>query len=142
MRLSLEIETVNGPVRTHEIGSDLVALMSFAVVRDFGAQHPLITMAERLAGSLGVRLNPLTNFYERQPEDDIDEKNIELTWQDPSSLEVTLLGLGRALNEDSEVKLLAKQGRVDNLKIEIETMLPLLSQAARDGRRVRLLYDL
>ena len=68
--------------------------------------------------------------------------HIELAWQDPSPLEVTLLGLGRALNEDSEVKMLAKQGRVDNLKIEIETMLPLLSQAARDGRRVRLLYDL
>ena len=99
-------------------------------------------MAERLARSLGVRLNPLTNFYERQPEDDIDEKNIELAWQDPSPLEVTLLNLARALDEDSEVKLLAKQGQVGNLKSEIATMLPLLSQAARDGRRVRLLYDL
>ena len=84
----------------------------------------------------------MTNFYERQPEDDIDEKNIELAWQDPSPLEVTLLNLARALDEDSEVKLLAKQGQVDNLKSEIATMLPLLSQAARDGRRVRLLYDL
>jgi len=99
-------------------------------------------MVERLARSLGVRLNPLTNFYERQPEDDIDEKNIELAWQDPSPLEVTLLNLARALDEDSEVKLLAKQGQVGNLKSEIATMLPLLSQAARDGRRVRLLYDL
>ena len=101
MQLSLEIETVNGPVQIYEIGSDLVALMSFAVVRDFGAQHPLIAMAERLARSLGVRLNPLTNFYERQPEDDIDEKNIELAWQDPSPLEVTLLNLASALDEDS-----------------------------------------
>ena len=68
--------------------------------------------------------------------------HIELAWQDPSPLEVTLLNLARALDEDSEVKLLAKQGQVGNLKSEIATMLPLLSQAARDGRRVRLLYDL
>ena len=140
MQLSLEIETV--PVRIYEIGSDLVALMSFAVARDFGAQHPLIALAERLAGSLDVRLNPLTTFYEREPEDDIDKKNLDLAWQDPGKLEITLLGLEKALREDDKIKMFAKRGEVGNLENEIAKILPLLADAVRDGCRVRLLYDL
>ena len=140
MQLSLEIETIH--VGTYAIGSDLVALMSFAVARDFGAQHPLIALAERLAGPLGIRLNPLTTFYERKPEDDIDKKNLDLAWQDPGKLEITLLGLEKALREDDKIKIFAKRGEVGNLENEIAKVLPLLADAARDGCRVRLLYDL
>src|SRR5690606_38334283 len=64
VRLTMEIEGEQAPATLPGDGRDLVAFMSFAVVRGFGAQHPLIALADRLHANHGVRLGPLTTFYD------------------------------------------------------------------------------
>ena len=84
MQLWLDIE--GSPVR-RELpggGSQLIAFMSFAVSRGFGATHPLIALADRLYSEHNVRMGPLTTFYEAEAEDSEDREKLEMTWQPPS----------------------------------------------------------
>jgi hypothetical protein len=81
VQLFLEIEGGPGSVTLPGGGAALVAFMSFAVSRGFGATHPLIALADRLHDAHHVRLGPLTTFYDAAAEDAEDREKLELAWQ-------------------------------------------------------------
>lgn len=123
-------------------GAALVALMSFAVVRGFGAQHPLIALADRLHDTHHVRLGPLTTFYDAQVEDAEDVEKLELAWQDASDLAASLEGLVTVLETDDTARALVRRADADDLAGQSRALLGQVRQAVEPGKRVRLVYAL
>ena len=141
MRLTVEVEGEGEAGALPGQGAALVAFMSFAAVRGFGARHPLIALAER-ASRLGVRLGPLTTFYERRPEDAEDEANLERAWQEPAPLAASLAALVAALAEDERAGVFARRAEAETLAAEAAALLATVERAGRAKRRVRLTYEL
>ncbi|MDZ7727885.1 MAG: hypothetical protein U5Q44_06640 [Dehalococcoidia bacterium] len=123
-------------------GADLVAFMSFAVVRGFGAQHPLIALADRLHDEHHVRLGPLTTFYERATEDVEDEEKLEMAWQEPGELAAALEGVAEALAADEQCGALVRRANAEGLQEQVNALRSELQDAREEGRRVRLSYTL
>jgi len=123
-------------------GAALVALMSFAVVRGFGAQHPLIALADRLHETHRVRLGPLTTFYDAHVEDAEDLQKLELAWQDAAELRDSLGGLVDVLETDDTARALLRRADAEDLPRQAAALLEPVRQAAEDGKRVRLVYAL
>ncbi len=123
-------------------GADLVAFMSFAVVRGFGAQHPYVALSERLASN-GVSLGPLTNFYEREPGDAEDRAKLELAWQDPAELSESLREAVILFESDEQCRaLLVRASGTGLLPGQAGALLPFLDESQEQGAKVRLTYDL
>lgn len=141
MRLTLEIEGGEPFEDIPGEGTELVAIMSFAVVRGFGATHPLAVLADRLH-TLKVPLGPITTFYEREPEDAEDREKLERAWQGPGELGAALRAMVGALRNDEQAVTLARRGNATDAVEQAESLLPPLSAAAANARRVRLVYDL
>jgi hypothetical protein len=141
MRLTLDIDGL-APITPPGDGEALVALMSFCVVRGFGAQHPYIALADRLHDEHHVRLGPLTTFYEGTIEDAEDAEKLELAWQDAGDLRVSLEGLVSALRDDPVMQTLARRAAADGLLEQAEALLAAVAAAEARGARVRLSYTL
>ena len=141
MRLTVEVEGEGDAGALPGEGATLVAFMSFAAVRGFGARHPLIALSERVA-ELGVRLGPLTTFYERGPEDAEDEANLERAWQDAPPLAASLGALAAALAGDERAGVLVGRAGAESLGEEAEALRAIAGRAGRAKRRVRLTYEL
>ncbi len=141
MRLTVEVEGEGGAAALPGEGAALVAFMSFAAVRGFGARHPLIALAER-AADLGVRLGPLTTFYERHPDDAEDEANLERAWQDAPPLAASLAALGEALAGDERAAVFVRRAEAETLAAEAAALHDIAERAGRANRRIRLTYDL
>ncbi|MDE2670670.1 MAG: hypothetical protein OXI51_13585 [Chloroflexota bacterium] len=141
MRLTVEVEGEGDAGALPGEGAALVAFMSFAAVRGFGARHPLIALSERVA-DLGVRLGPLTTFYERGAEDSEDEANLERAWQDADPLAASLEALGKALAEDERAAVFVRRAGAESLAEEAAALLDVVEGAGRANRRVRLTYEL
>ncbi len=142
MRLFLEVDDGSPCFEPPGGGASLVAFMSFAVSRGFGAQHPLIALADRLHDSLGVRLGPLTTFYEAVPEDPEDREKLDLAWQDPGPVSVTLRGLIAALANDAACATFVRRAGATHLAEDAAHLLNPLDRAAAAARRIRLSYTL
>ena len=142
MRLFLEADDASPCFEPPGGGHDLVSFMSFAVSRGFGAQHPLIALADRLHESLGLRLGPLTTFYEASPEDAEDREKLALAWQDAAPVAASLRGLIAALAADADCAALLRRSGATALATQAEALLPALDHAAAAGLRVRLSYAL
>lgn len=143
MRLTLEVEgdDTSAPGLPGD-GAALVAFMSFAVVRGFGAMHPLVSLADYVSGHHHVNLGPLTTFYERTPEDAEDVEKLEMAWQDAAPLRDALAALCDALADDARAHAdLARAGALD-LPAQARALFDQVEAAAARGRRVRLVYDL
>jgi hypothetical protein len=123
-------------------GKDLVALMSFAVVRGFGAQHPLIALADRLHAAHGVRMGPLTTFYDGSVEDEEDAEKLELAWQPAGPLRDALARIVGALETDALAASLAGRAGALGLAGQAAALLGPLEGAEERGTRVRLVYTL
>ena len=144
MRLVLEVEG-HGEGSATELpgdGAALIAFMSFAVVRGFGAMHPLVALADRLAEHHRVKLGPLTTFYERTPDDTEDLEKLEMAWQDPVPLRDALGALDAALARDPEAHAYLERAGAVDLPVQAEALRIHVDAAAAAGRRVRLVYDL
>lgn len=141
MQLRLEIEGEE-PVTPLEDGSGLVALMSFALSRGFGAQHPLIALADRLHDQHHVPLGPLTTFYEAGPEDAEDAEKLEHAWQPASDLRASLAAVTCAIRGDEQSQALVRRAGVGDIAAEARSLLPALDAATAAGRRARLVYSL
>ncbi len=141
MRLTVEVEGEGDAGALPGDGATLVAFMSFAAVRGFGARHPLIALADRVA-ELGVRLGPLTTFYERGAEDSEDEANLERAWQDGAPLASSLAALAAALAGDERAALFVQRAGAESLAGEAAALEAIAERAERAKRRVRLTYDL
>lgn len=123
-------------------GAALVAFMSFSVSRGFGAQHPLIALADRMHDIHRVRLGPLTTFYEREPEDAEDRQKLEMAWQPASELRESLEQLLTALRADEQAQSLLVRADAEGLPAEAEALRAATATAEAAGKRVRLGYDL
>ncbi len=141
MRIHLEDDTGGALDNVPGDGADLVAFMSFAVVRGFGAQHPYVTLSERLAAN-GVKIGPLTTFYEHEPEDAEDRAKLELAWQDASDLATAVRAMTALLKSDEQCQALLVRADGDQLPAQAEALLPFLDAAHEKGAKVRLTYDL
>lgn len=141
MRLTVEVEGQPGAANLPGDGEHLVAFMSFALSRGFGATHPLIALADRLA-ELRVPLGPLSTFYEREPEDAEDRAKLELAWQPAADLRVSLEKLLDALGADPLAQALLHRAHADGLPAQVEALLAMTVAAETAGNRLRLVYDL
>ena len=142
MHLWLEIEGAPGRLELPGGGSALVAFMSFAVSRGFGATHPLIALADRLHGEHGVRFGPLTTFYEAEAEDAEDREKLELAWQEAAPLAAELRRVATAIRGDTLCATLAARGAGESIPAEAEALAGLLDAPAASGMRARLVYAL
>ena len=144
MQLRLEIDGEDAPAPLPGEGAALVAFMSFAVSRGFGATHPLIALADRLHDERHVRLGPLTTFYEAgsEAEDAEDLAKLELAWQDAAGLRESLLGLACALERDAMAVTLARRGGAEGLGEQAAALAAQLEGPETQGKRVRLVYAL
>lgn len=142
VRLMLEVEGEGPAPDLPGGGAALIALMSFAVVRGFGAQHPLIALADRLHDTHRVRLGPLTTFYDAQVEDAEDVEKLELAWQDAADLRQSLEGLVTVLETDETGRALARRADAEDLAPQAAALLETVRRAADAGKRVRLVYAL
>jgi hypothetical protein len=141
MRLVCESEATHRVFVPEGGGEALIAFMSFALSRGFGAAHPLIALADRLHEVHGVRLGPLTNFYDARIEDAEDAEKRELTWQDAEELAETLGALVKAVGLDGQCAALMRRGGAATLACEANALLTHL-RAEPPGARVRLGYEL
>lgn len=141
MRLAVEVEGVSNIGTLPGEGATLVAFMSFAAVRGFGARHPLIALADLLS-NVGVRLGPLTTFYEQQPDDAEDEANLERAWQDAVPLAKSLEGIIVALDSDERTGTFVRRADAEGLRDEAVALRKIVESAARAKRRIRLTYEL
>ncbi len=137
----MEVEGVSNIEMLPGEGATLVAFMSFAAVRGFGAGHPLIALADLLS-DVGVRLEPLTTFYEQQPDDAEDEANLERAWQDAVPLAKSLEGIIVTLASDERTATFVRRADAEGLSDEAVALRKIAEGAARAKRRIRLTYQL
>jgi hypothetical protein len=142
VRLTIEVEGSGPCPALPDDGAALIAFMSFAVSRGFGATHPLLALADRLHDEHHVRLGPLTTFYEGDPEDSEDREKLEMAWQDAAPLRESLDALATALESDEQVALFARRGNAEGLAAQARAASDEVAEAERAGRRVRLVYAL
>jgi hypothetical protein len=141
VQLWLEVE---GEAAHRELlggGAALIAFMSFAITRGFGATHPLIALADRLHDEHRVRLGPLTTFYEGDPEDAEDREKLELAWQEAGPLRESLGQVTRAFGSDEMCQTFARRGGAESLAAEAEALAALLAPLL-PSERVRLVFAL
>lgn len=110
MQLLIEFEDTPGAREIDGGGSDLAAFLSFAAMRGFGAQHPLIALADRLHSAFQVPIGPFTVFYEANPQDAEDREKLELAWQDVSTLDSAVSAALTAADDDQCTALVRRSG--------------------------------
>lgn len=142
MRLALEIEGQEGQLEPPRGGGELAAFLSFAVSRGFGAQHPFLALADLLHDEHGVRMGPLTTFYEAEAEDAEDEAKLALAWQPARELRESLEAVVRALDIDPAARTFAARAGAPGLRDAAAALLPALCRAEAAVARVRLSYRL
>ena len=140
MKLLFEVEGGTGPTLLPGDGAELAAFMSFACMRGFGAQHPLLALADRLHENCGVRLGPLTTFYDATIEDAEDREKLELAWQEAEPLARTLAGMAETLANDAQAQALVRRAGSERLEHEVRALIAPVEAAAASGARVRLSY--
>lgn len=142
VQLWLEVEGVGDRNELPGGGAALIAFMSFAVSRGFGATHPLIALADRLHDEHRVRMGALTTFYEAEAEDAEDREKLELAWQEPAPLLRALQDLVHAFETDPMLGTFARRGNAESIPAEAAALADLLVPLAEDGTRVRLVFAL
>jgi hypothetical protein len=142
VRLTIEVEGSGPGEPLPDDGAALIAFMSFAVSRGFGATHPLLALADRLHDEHHVRFGPLTTFYEGDPEDGEDREKLEMAWQDAGPLRESLEAVVAALETDAQAQLFARRGSAEGLSAQGRAASAQVAEAERMNRRVRLVYEL
>jgi hypothetical protein len=142
VQLWLQIDGSSDRLELPGGGSALIAFMSCAVSRGFGASHPLIALADRLHDEHKVRMGPLTTFYELAAEDAEDLEKLELAYQEPALLAEELSKLVAAMTTDPMCQTFARRGDALAIEEQARSLEGLLQPAIAEGRRVRLVYAL
>jgi hypothetical protein len=144
VQLTLELEGLPAPASLPGDGAALVAFMSFAAMRGFGAEHPYIALAERMHEVHGVRMGPLTTFYESRVDDEEDAEKLEMAWQAAADLAESLDRLRAALvSDDGELwALLRRAGAAEEFGLQVAALGEAIEPAVAANARVRLSYAL
>jgi hypothetical protein len=119
----------------------LLAFISFAAMRGFGATHPLALLADRLHDAHRLALGPLTTFYDARVDDEDDTVRRDLSWQSASPLVEALNALADALAGDPQCAALAERGGIPALGTEARALATALV-AVGPAAVVRLGYEL
>lgn len=141
MKLLFELEGGDGAQELPGGGNDLAAFLSFAAMRGFGANHPLIALADRLHDTHRVPMGPLSMFYEAEPEDAEDREKLELAWQDARDLANSLSRLLTA-SDDRQVLALIERASAPSLLADLAALNELATAAATSHQNVRMTYVL
>jgi hypothetical protein len=141
MRLLCDLEGESGVFTPDGGGAALVAFLSFAVSRGFGATHPLIALADRLHDVHHVRFGPLTTFYDVAEDDAEDRAKREMTWQPPGDLARALRDVLNAIESDPQCAALLRRAGAATLPAEALALAEFL-EGLQPGPRVRLGYEL
>jgi hypothetical protein len=142
MRLQLETEGNSVPFTPPGGGGALVAFLSFALSRGFGAQHPLIALADRLHDHFHVPFGPLTTFYDGVAEDAEDREKLEQAWQPPRPLREALETSAEAMTTDEQCQALLRRADAGDVAGEASSLIPPLREAEAANARVRMVYAL
>ena len=121
--------------------SDLVNFMSFVVAYDYGSTHELAQLAQVLRRELAVKLTPLTNFYDAEPEDEEDRRRLDQAWQDAGPLRETCDQILRAFAAHP-ARLRPLTVSAPNLEDLLGHLRDLAASAGDRGAMVRLSYKL
>jgi hypothetical protein len=140
MRLAIEIEGQPERLALPDEGAALVAFLSFAVSRGFGAVHPAIALADQLSETRRIAWGPLTTFYEREPEDAEDREKLDLAWQPAGPLACAFRDLEAGLAGEAAALYLRRAG-LDGLAEQAAAAAAALATVP-PTQRVRLVYDL
>jgi hypothetical protein len=141
VKLLCEIEGRDSTVLLPGDGAALMAFMSFAVTRGFGATHPLIALAERVQHLHRAALGPLTTFYDRNEEDSEDREKRELTWLPAANLAAALRTLETATRDDAQSRALLARAGAEDLPSQAAALAAAL-ETAPAGARARIGYEL
>ena len=142
MRLQLETEGQPGSFTPPGDGAALAAFLSFAVSRGFGAQHPLIALADRLHDQFHVKFGPLTTFYDAVAEDEEDREKLEQAWQEAGPLRDAFEQSLCAMHSDEQCQALVRRAQAEDLPAEAQSLIAPLRAAEAANARVRLVYAL
>jgi hypothetical protein len=142
MQLYVEIEGETEPPGDPVGGPGLVGFVSFAAMRGFGAQHPMLDLADHLYEKHRVRLGPLTTFYEGHVEDAEDEEKLNMTWQPAAELQESVDQAIEALDSAGECRDLLQRAQAESLPADLRALREHIQKAAAAGKRVRLSYAL
>jgi hypothetical protein len=119
--------------------ADLVYFLSWAYATRYGASHEL-SMAARALRELGVDLQPLLTFADRNAEDPADEEALDLAWQDAIELARCCDAVADALARNSD-KVLDSEEYPGLLK-GIEELGQIAAWAAARSVRIRVTYEI
>lgn len=142
MQLYVDIEGKRTAPALPGDGAAVVALLSFAAMRGFGAEHPLIALSERLQIEHHVPMGPLTTFYEGEVEDEEDARKLDMAWQDGRELLASIEGALTAMAEDERCSELVDMAGTPGLIDELRALASTVRPAVEGGARVRLSYAL
>jgi hypothetical protein len=141
MRLCFESKHDPAPREAPGGAPALLAFISFAAMRGFGATHPLALLADRLHDAHRLTLGPLTTFYDARVDDEDDAVRRELSWQPAGPLVAALNDLAATLTEDPQCAALAERGGAPLLGTEARALATALD-ALGPAAVVRLGYEL
>src|SRR2546430_2353050 len=120
--------------------SDLLSFLSFAAAERYGAVHPLAALANRLRKQQRIDTRPFWDFYDADPEDDVDREQLARLWQDAGPLGEAAAASAAALRADPTLAHLAQD--FPALADLLEDLAAFAHRAAAAGTRVRVTYRL
>ncbi|MPZ49178.1 MAG: hypothetical protein GEU75_07745 [Dehalococcoidia bacterium] len=118
---------------------DLVYFLSWAYSARYGASHEL-TAASMVLKTMGVDLQPLLTFADRNAEDPADEDALERAWQDAEPLAACCRAVVSALRGDP--RFAGVLAEYPNLAGNIEELGLIAAAAAERDIRIRVTYEL
>jgi hypothetical protein len=119
--------------------SDLVYFLSWAYATRYGASHEL-SHAARTLRNLGIDLQPLLTFADRNAEDPADEEALDLAWQDAAPLSECCAAVARAIADSHEEGLDLRE--YPGLRLAIEELGQIAAWAVSAAARIRVTYEI
>ena len=130
-----------GPPEFASDTQDLVYFLSWAYATRYGASHELSMASRVLRQDLGIDLQPLLTFADREVEDPDDCDALDLAWQEADPLAACCSAVAAALSAPGGAfEAIASQ--YPRLADNIRDLGHIAAWAAQRGARVRVTYEL
>ena len=120
---------------------DLVYFLSWAYATRYGASHELSMASRVLRQDLGIDLQPLLTFADREVEDPDDQDALDIAWQDAAPLAACCSAVTTALSApDGAFEGVLQQ--YPSLRDNVHDLGQIAAWAAERGARIRVTYEL
>jgi hypothetical protein len=120
---------------------DLVYFLSWAFSARYGAQHEMSITAEVLRKQLGLDLQPLLTFADRDTDDPADEDALDRAWQAAAPLARSCADVVEALSS-GDPRLPDLETDYPDLQANIRELGHIAQWAAERSARIRITYAL